>query len=176
MGDGAGGTDDFGRERAQTRAPLDRYRYRTPSLLNVELTAPYGHAGAYVDLLTTVSPLHPARGHGEHLRARSRSGAACRPFVTQPNCQDARQTVSDNTFAALDRVLLLRLTAPLDAIPGVDTTQFSPTVSGQIAAFMRTLTDPCLRDRACFGRWIPAPGEAPDEHQLNATDASGNPL
>ena len=45
-----------------------------------------------------------------------------------------------------------------------------------IAAFLRTLTDPCVKDRACFGKWIPGPGDAPDGNQLNAVDAAGQPL
>jgi cytochrome c peroxidase len=45
-----------------------------------------------------------------------------------------------------------------------------------MVAFLTSLTDPCLKDRACFGRWIPAPSEAPDGHQLDAVDASGAPL
>ncbi len=40
------GHDDFGREHV-TLNEDDRYKFRTPSLRNVELTGPYGHAGAY---------------------------------------------------------------------------------------------------------------------------------
>jgi cytochrome c peroxidase len=40
---------DTGRENA-TGQLEDRYRFRTPSLLNVELTAPYGHAGQFAAL------------------------------------------------------------------------------------------------------------------------------
>ncbi len=48
QGDGTG-RDDFGRMR-ETGNPADRYAFRTPPLRNVELTAPYGHDGAIVDL------------------------------------------------------------------------------------------------------------------------------
>ena len=40
---------DIGRMRV-TNDPADAYAFRTPSLRNVTLTAPYGHAGAYSDL------------------------------------------------------------------------------------------------------------------------------
>lgn len=40
---------DTGRMRV-TNDPADAYRFRTPSLRNVALTAPYGHAGAFADL------------------------------------------------------------------------------------------------------------------------------
>ncbi|WP_235915804.1 cytochrome-c peroxidase [Thalassovita mangrovi] len=40
---------DLGRFKV-TNDPDDRYRFRTPSLRNVALTAPYGHSGAYPTL------------------------------------------------------------------------------------------------------------------------------
>lgn len=40
------GHDDFGRERV-TDDIKDRYTFRTPTLSNIALTAPYGHDGAY---------------------------------------------------------------------------------------------------------------------------------
>lgn len=45
-GDGIGGDDDFGREQV-TGNMADRYDFRTPPLMNVELTAPYGHLGQF---------------------------------------------------------------------------------------------------------------------------------
>ncbi len=44
---------DDGRLRV-TGDPADAFRFRTPSLRNVALTAPYGHAGAYRDLRDAV--------------------------------------------------------------------------------------------------------------------------
>ncbi|MEE9384409.1 MAG: cytochrome c peroxidase [Nannocystaceae bacterium] len=46
---GEQGRDDFGREGV-TGHVSDRYRFRTPPLRNVALTAPYGHDGAYQTL------------------------------------------------------------------------------------------------------------------------------
>jgi len=43
------GHDDFGRERV-TLDERDRYRFRTPTLRNIALSPPYGHAGAYNSL------------------------------------------------------------------------------------------------------------------------------
>jgi cytochrome c peroxidase len=54
QGNGPGGDDDFGRENV-TGNGADRYRFRTPSLLNVELTAPYGHVGQFADLTDFVA-------------------------------------------------------------------------------------------------------------------------
>ena len=48
-GNGPDGHDDFGRELV-TGDIADRYKFRTPNLRNVALTAPYGHGGAYNNL------------------------------------------------------------------------------------------------------------------------------
>jgi cytochrome c peroxidase len=45
-GDGWRSREDFGREKVTSRR-RDRYRFKTPSLRNVMLTAPWGHAGAF---------------------------------------------------------------------------------------------------------------------------------
>ena len=48
-----GGHEDFGREQV-TRDPADTLKFRTPTLRNVALTAPYGHGGAYDTLRAVV--------------------------------------------------------------------------------------------------------------------------
>jgi len=48
-GHGPDGNDDYGREGV-TGDANDRYDFRTPPLFNVELTAPYGHAGQFIRL------------------------------------------------------------------------------------------------------------------------------
>jgi cytochrome c peroxidase len=47
------GHDDFGLERV-TGNPADRFRFRTPTLRNIALSAPYGHTGAYDTLEAVV--------------------------------------------------------------------------------------------------------------------------
>jgi cytochrome c peroxidase len=49
QGDGLSGRDDFGRARVSDSL-LDKYKFRTPPLRNVELTAPYGHDGVFFSL------------------------------------------------------------------------------------------------------------------------------
>ncbi len=49
----ADGHDDFGRERV-TGDTADRFSFRTPTLRNIQLTAPFGHAGAYNTLEAVV--------------------------------------------------------------------------------------------------------------------------
>jgi cytochrome c peroxidase len=45
-----------------------------------------------------------------------------------------------------------------------------------LVAFLKTLTDPCVKDRSCMGQWIPADVAGPDGLQLNAEDQSANLL
>lgn len=63
--------DDTGREEA-TGDPADRYAFRTPTLRNVELTAPYMHDGVLATLEDVVrfydrgaQPRHPGVGDGQ---------------------------------------------------------------------------------------------------------------
>jgi cytochrome c peroxidase len=49
QGDGPTSHDDFGRARV-TGDPAQRYAFRATPLVNVALTAPYGHGGQYTDL------------------------------------------------------------------------------------------------------------------------------
>jgi cytochrome c peroxidase len=61
-GDGPMGYEDYGRERV-TGDVNDRYRFRTPTLRNVALTGPWGHAGAYNTLEAVVRhQLDPLQG------------------------------------------------------------------------------------------------------------------
>ncbi len=48
-GDGIGQDDDFGRERVNGD-PFSRYAFRTPALVGIGDTAPYGHAGQFRSL------------------------------------------------------------------------------------------------------------------------------
>ena len=129
-GDGLDGHDDFGRERV-TGNPLDRYKFRTPALRNVELTGPYGHDGAYLDLEEFVdhySESHlkldgfllgtdPARGRLEALLGNT-----------------VRQN-KDDILATRD-VLLEGVVFPRQP------------VIADVTEFMRALTDPAARNLA----------------------------
>ena len=53
------------------------------------------------------------------------------------------------------------------------TPTLTDTQANQLRLFLEALTDPCLLDRACIGKWIPSPTGAPDDLQLNAVDQNG---
>ncbi|MCF6204349.1 MAG: hypothetical protein L3J59_11890, partial [Methylococcaceae bacterium] len=52
-GDGNDGSKDFGRAR-ETGLDVDKFSFRTPSLLNVEVTGPWTHTGSYTSLKAVV--------------------------------------------------------------------------------------------------------------------------
>ena len=165
-GDGPNGTDDFGRLR-QTELESDRYRYRVPSLLNVELTAPYGHTGAYGDLATVFNHyLAPAFVVNDLITKRR--WCALPQFIAIADCAAAVPDVSRNSLASLAQLAVSRAASPADSLPVLSDLSMEPML-----AFIRTLTDPCLRDRACIAPWIPRRDEAPDGNQLDAVDANG---
>ncbi|TVQ37634.1 MAG: hypothetical protein EA370_06750 [Wenzhouxiangella sp.] len=166
--------DDLGRAR-ETGLESDRHAFRTPSLLNVELTAPFGHAGGYRELRIAVA--HYINTTGTVIgQLSARSWCTIPPFDTQPECGSAFATALANTNAALDSVEAARQADPDSAMPVVPLAPNLNEQLDQLTAFLKTLTDPCLRDRECFGRWIPKPEDAPDNFQLNAVDRNGNPL
>ena len=173
LGDGTGGTDDFGRGR-ETRGANERYQFRTAALLNVEVTGPWGHSGAYETLEQVIEHyIVPDTTLGSFLATR----AWCRvpPFETI-DCGATAGDVTRNSQAALAKMRMEQMMSPGVAMPMVDLNRVPPSATADIKAFLLSLTDPCVKDRACLSRWIPAPGEAPDGFQLNAVDANGNPL
>ncbi|QFT57339.1 Cytochrome c551 peroxidase precursor [Sulfitobacter sp. THAF37] len=113
---------DEGRFRV-TGDPDDLYAFRTPSLRNVALTAPYGHAGGHRDLAAFVAAhADPAAGMAAYTEDQA--------VLTVPKAED---------FA------VMRDPAQVAAILGavrVPPVRLSPEEVGQIVAFLNTLTDP----------------------------------
>ncbi len=121
MGDGPGGNDDFGRERV-TGDPADRYTFRVPALRNVELTAPYGHAGQFATLEGIVA-------HYDSIDTR-----LLEYDVTQvePALQGTLLDNYDDILATRDTVLLPII--------------FEDDVTADLVAFLESLTDDAARD------------------------------
>lgn len=157
-----GGTDgDLGRAR-ETGAFADRFAFRTPSLLNVEVTGPWGHAGAFTTLEDTVRyHLDPAAGF-----------AAYDPGVLVPGMQLDGLLV--NTQEALEHLLLMQVQGdsllPRDLV-------FGEQQVADLVAFLRSLTDPRVKDPAEMEPWIPRAGGAFDDSQrLDAKRADQSAL
>jgi cytochrome c peroxidase len=102
----------------------DKYSFRTPAHRNVELTAPYGHDGAYMTLRVFV----------DHY---SESDVKLRNFdVTplDPALQGTLQSNADDILATRDTLL-----------NGV---KFTDEQIDQVTEFMKALTDPAARNLA----------------------------
>jgi cytochrome c peroxidase len=163
-GDGDTLTDDFGRFRV-TGNDADLYAFRTPSLLNVTETGPWGHSGSYTTLEGVIR---------HHLDPQ----AAFNNYdVTQleSSIVDSGQTddMQFNTQNALDKLEANRLSG-IFSIPNIELTDEEVS---DLVEFLKTLTDPCVTDRNCLAPWIPDSTVAdPDGMRLDAVDENLNPL
>jgi len=163
--------DDFGRER-ETGESDDRYRFRTPSLLNIAKTAPYGHAGAYQTLDEVVrhytNPQQSVQGFF------SDGGLCGTPqFADVVNCGSLYPNNAANSGLALDK-----LDEERDrGVSRFQSARLNNAEVQQLVTFLEALTDPCADDRDCLAAWIPDnQSEGPDGQQLNAEDVFGNAL
>ena len=173
MGDGTGGTDDFGRGR-ETGRPAERYQFRTAPLLNVAKTGPWGHSGTYATLEEAIAHyLTPDATTAAFLAGRRWCAV---PPLDAIDCAASVADVTRNTQAALAKMRADQAATPPLAMPVIDPSRLPATAVADIAAFLRSLTDPCLESRTCLAPWIPRADEAPDGHQLNAVGANGSPL
>jgi cytochrome c peroxidase len=171
-GPGKGDTDDddFARER-ETGNPADRYNFRTPSLLNITETAPYGHAGTYLSLNDVVRHyINPVRAVDNFF---DRGGLCSLPqYQTISNCTSLYPNNEANSQKALTKLQQERT----NGVSRLQTPQLDNEQVDQLVAFLGALTDPCALDRDCIGKWIPdTSSNGPDGQQLNAVNR-GNEL
>jgi cytochrome c peroxidase len=157
-GDGANGDDDFGRFR-ETGTMEGMHAFRTPSMLNVTETGPWGHAGAYTTLEAAVR---------HHLNAEE---AVATYDYTQLDPDIQTTNLISNTQNALDTLENNRL-AGMDTLENVELTDLQVQ---DLLAFLHSLTDPCVTDRTCLGQWIPDDSDSnPDSLRLNAVNDAGD--
>ena len=150
--------DDFGRFR-ETGDAADKYRFRTPTLLNVEVTGPWGHAGAYTSL----------EGIVRHMLNPAKAVANYDFSQLDQNIQVGDMLI--NTQFALGQLEAHRVSNVSGAHRDVVFTDVDVT---DLVEFLKTLTDPCVKDRGCLAPWIPDTSDAdPDGLRLHAIDYSG---
>ena len=170
-GDGTHSDDDFGRERV-TGDSQDRYNFRTPSLLNITTTAPYGHAGTFNSLERVIRHYNnPSRSIDDY--ANDSEWCQLAQFDNTANCTSLYPNVQVNGQLALNKLDKERQndTAKLPNI------NLNDTEIDQLVSFLHSLTDPCVEDRACMSAWIAdATTDNPDDQVLIATDVNGNLL
>mgnify|MGYP000288195068 CR=1 FL=1 len=155
-GDGADGSKDFGRAR-ETGLTEDMFAFRTPSLINVEVTGPWSHAGSYTSLEAVVK---------HHLNATD--------AIDNYDEQQLDQVAIRN----LDQMTVNTEEALSSENFALETVHLTNKQVGYLVEFLKTLTDPCTQDRECLGQWIPDGTERndPNGDQLNAVDQQGNLL
>lgn len=132
-GDGSDGSKDFGRAR-ETGLESDMFAFRTPSLINVEVTGPWSHAGAYTSLEAVIK---------HHLNAAK----AIRRYDFDQLDQDEisnQDLMIVNTKEALN--------APSF---GLQRKRLNNRKVGHLVEFLKSLTDPCTKDSECLSKWIP---------------------
>lgn len=173
FGPGKGNPDDsdFGRENI-SGSPVDRFRFRTPSLLNVSVNGPFMHTGAYTSLQQV---LRHYDDQDSTVSSFFDDGAWCSlpQFRDVQNCASLYPSARLNSSAALDKVEMERMQNDPAALPEIN---LDNVARDQIVAFLLTLTDPCVENRQCLAPWIATPDEAADDHQLNAVDINGDAL
>lgn len=137
IGPGKGNADptdqrDLGRWLV-TGNPEDKFRFRTPSLLNVAVTGPWGHNGAYTHLEDMV----------KHM---------LNPFQSTLNYDPVQLQQPGIQTNQLQQNLREMLAGNSD-LAGQDYKQEDVQY---LLAFLHTLTDPCITQKSCMTRWIPS--------------------
>jgi cytochrome c peroxidase len=144
--------EDHGRARETARGE-DKFAFRTPTLRNVALTAPYGHAGAYSTLEEVV------RHHADPLTSlySYRTAQAPLPEVknvietTVSGSQLIYKPVNPARLADFERrdTWVMNSAAQRDAIARaneIDALELTERDIADLVAFMHALTDPRFLD------------------------------
>lgn len=151
-----GSSEDYGRANI-TMKDEDKYKFRTMSLLNVASTGPWGHSGAFTTLEAMV----------RHM-ADPESSSDYNPndHLTQTGIEVQCNDVTANTDHALEQ---LKINRQKGISPHQSVTMTDEQID-QIVAFLETLTDPCVEDEECLGKWISNPADS-DFEVLQQLDA-----
>lgn len=152
---------DNGRFKVSRRAE-DKHAFRTPSLLNVAVTGPYSHSGAYDSLREVV------RHHFDPPAAVADYDYSLQSLRQFAGTDFSYPHARENTERALAKLLADRKSAT-EVIATVDVTDDQ---LDDLVAFLDALTDPCVTDPVCLAPWLPATDDTgPDGLQLNAVIA-----
>ena len=153
--------EDFGR-MAVTTNEKDIYKFRTPSLINVEVTGPWGHDGAYTSLKSVIK---------HHLNPKKAIESYDFSQLTQVGIQnlDKLKISSNKAIKKLEEERKNDLTV-------LQNHTLTSTQINQLVSFLTILTDPCVLDKTCLEQWVPKPNQDPNNDQLEAIDKHGNSL
>ena len=185
-------SNDFGRENVNNNED-ERYHFRAPTLLNIGVTAPYGHTGAYQTLTEVIAHYNDPETAINRLFSAS-NGIALNddtaPFCQLPqvlelmqknnqSCQSLYPDAYDNSMDVVNHLQRARTGAVTARSPLRNRRNLSSLQIAQLVSFMHALTDPCVKSRECLAPWIIDESDSssyPDSLPLLAHDKNGNNL
>ena len=189
---GSNTSNDFGRENVNNNED-ERYHFRAPTLLNIAVTAPYGHTGAYQTLEEVIGHYkNPEEAINRLFSAQD--GIALSddnaPICQLPqiqalmqknnqSCQNLYPDAYQNSMAVVNHLQQARDGDVEARSPLRRRRNLSPTQIAHLASFMQSLTDPCVVNRECLAPWIVDESDRasyPDSMPLVAHDKSGSSL
>ena len=146
-----------------TQDPSDRNAFRTPSLLNVAETAPYGHAGSFETLEDAIAYHADPRDGVETFDFSLTGIAQLRDLGVVYDYAEShtRAAIDASSFAAAEPALPGRPLFPHEIIRLVD--------------FLKTLSDRCVTRPSCVEQWLPSADEDPDGNLLVRNVPGGTP-
>ena len=147
-------TNDFGCNQV-TNKDSDKFKFRTPGLINVEVTGPWGHDGAYTSL----------EGITRHMLSPIKSAKSYDPNQLHQSAVLTRDTKA-NTLEAINSGV------EISPKPNLNDEDVKNLVS-----FLKSLTDPCVKSRECLSQWIPSKEfNDPDGQTLHAVSNKSGKL
>ena len=135
-----------------SREATDRFGFRTPGLLNVELTAPYGHSGYFASLDALLRyHSNPSTDPLTILFSQLEDFFGFNLLDAYPKAATfATAAIADSSFRG-------------DLLPMRDLTDQEVLA---LTAFLRSLTDHCAADLDCISQWVPSADSDPDGNLL----------
>ncbi|KJY72959.1 cytochrome C peroxidase [Vibrio coralliilyticus] len=164
-------TNDLGRAH-RNESEADIYSFRSGTLLNIEVTGPFGHAGNYDTLEQVID--HYDDYHQILEQYIDELGWCEQPqFKDIEHCNSLFPDARENT----DKAAKIIDDEIADGAPVLQKLNLSDQSKTDLVNFMKALTDPCVKSAECLQAWIPQPEESdPDGLQLTAINYQGVPL
>ena len=148
----------------ETLAESDRFAFRTPSLLNVAETAPYGHAGSFATLDDAITYHADPRAAVDRFDFMLLDLDQFRRLQMEYEYAErhTRAALAASSFAAGEALL------PGQALPGGEV--------DQLVAFLESLSDDCVTDEDCIEAWTASEDEDPDGNLFVRDRSSSAPI
>lgn len=170
-GHGVSGAEDHGRG-AESQIPFEVGSFRIPTLLNVGVTAPYGHAGTFQTLEAVVDHYNDFDKFLVHY-VDNKSWCELPQFADIENCAQLFPHAQSINKGIADQIQALRDQGGPAMLP----LHLDEEQKADLVAFMHSLTDPCTQNADCLRKWLPNPALGdPDNLQLHAVNQRGLPL